>query len=592
MNNYDNSLLEAVKNNDMEKIKELIKFPIDINIKDSYGWTPIMWASKNGNKDLVEILLSMGADTSIRNNDGQIPAVIAYLNNHNDIQKILSSTKKFSISNEYNNLSIKDEYDLVQSIFINGGINKFSWKKFLENYSQPILLGIKSYCKNGYGCSTRKKTDSSINLDCMIQCIKISYNTQNFNINKLRARDYLNNKQICDESNLFYNFALEDYQKSYLKKYEGKAPLINFVRASFKLCKLRFIQLHVTDRSYIPTVIENASKITESDIEIYKVLMESSNISEVVTKLQSSDAINLPIINENIIEEKYKILKKVLNESNCDYIDSLFKNIKTKYKKPNEDEVNKYIQEIKSRIVTDFDLIMFIIFQKSKNLSDALQRAENNNKISEMKVKITSQVIESSFEKITKILGEEKTQKYILSEMDKNIQQISLDNQVNEDNEETSIDIEIRDNKMSLIDNIDILDEIKKLIEDINKSDDFEDLLDYRIIKYRFLESKSPLEIADLISNLKLTSKVIPQLVTQINELRNISSYIDINELNDIVKNLDKEKKEFVNKLKAQINNTINNRITTILKQIKIKLIEKFSNETWIESINDIFDSD
>lgn len=61
-----------------------------------------------------------------------------------------------------------------------------------------------------------------------------------------------------------------------------------------------------------------------------------------------------------------------------------------------------------------------------------------------MGIKPNSENVNQSYQKIAKILGEEKTHKYIISEMDKNVQKISLDNQVNDAGEETTIDIRIR----------------------------------------------------------------------------------------------------------------------------------------------------
>lgn len=72
-----NELFEAVKNNNLEKVKSLIKnninINVDINKKDEYGSTLLYYASRYGNDDsikIIKLLIENGAkinETNIRN---------------------------------------------------------------------------------------------------------------------------------------------------------------------------------------------------------------------------------------------------------------------------------------------------------------------------------------------------------------------------------------------------------------------------------------------------------------------------------------------------------------------------------------------
>lgn len=48
----------------------LLKHNVDVNVKDSSGWTPLFCACKNGRLRICELLLQKGADASIVSNDG------------------------------------------------------------------------------------------------------------------------------------------------------------------------------------------------------------------------------------------------------------------------------------------------------------------------------------------------------------------------------------------------------------------------------------------------------------------------------------------------------------------------------------------
>ncbi|MEO0166844.1 MAG: ankyrin repeat domain-containing protein [candidate division WOR-3 bacterium] len=56
-------LIQAAKDGNMFVLKAAIEKGADINAKDKYGWTALMWASINGHTETVEYLKEKGADT-------------------------------------------------------------------------------------------------------------------------------------------------------------------------------------------------------------------------------------------------------------------------------------------------------------------------------------------------------------------------------------------------------------------------------------------------------------------------------------------------------------------------------------------------
>jgi len=83
-------LLNAMKIDDKDKIRQLLNEPyIDINVKDEYGYAPLIWATKSNNSKIVKILLNKGANPNMQDNRGDTPLIWAVNNNNPEIIRIL-----------------------------------------------------------------------------------------------------------------------------------------------------------------------------------------------------------------------------------------------------------------------------------------------------------------------------------------------------------------------------------------------------------------------------------------------------------------------------------------------------------------------
>lgn len=70
-------LFEAIKENDVEKVKFLLKEGVDVNAGKDKHWTPIMQASQQeyASKEIVELLIDNGADLALK--DGYSRSILA-----------------------------------------------------------------------------------------------------------------------------------------------------------------------------------------------------------------------------------------------------------------------------------------------------------------------------------------------------------------------------------------------------------------------------------------------------------------------------------------------------------------------------------
>ena len=66
----DRELFDAVRDNDLEKVKELIANGADVNAKDRWVYTPLHLVN---DVEIAKVLIANGADVNARFNDGSTP---------------------------------------------------------------------------------------------------------------------------------------------------------------------------------------------------------------------------------------------------------------------------------------------------------------------------------------------------------------------------------------------------------------------------------------------------------------------------------------------------------------------------------------
>lgn len=91
-NSYANdaqSLIDAVQQDDISTIKTLLAKGVDVNAKDNYGATALMYAFQDGHSEIVKTLLDNGADVNAKDNNGKTALMAASLKGHSEIVKTL-----------------------------------------------------------------------------------------------------------------------------------------------------------------------------------------------------------------------------------------------------------------------------------------------------------------------------------------------------------------------------------------------------------------------------------------------------------------------------------------------------------------------
>lgn len=85
----DTQLIEAVKAEDLDRVRALISTGCDVNQQDEQGWTPLNWASGRGNLETVKLLVENGAELFKVGRDLRTPYLIALAAGRVEVVKYL-----------------------------------------------------------------------------------------------------------------------------------------------------------------------------------------------------------------------------------------------------------------------------------------------------------------------------------------------------------------------------------------------------------------------------------------------------------------------------------------------------------------------
>jgi hypothetical protein len=83
------ALQTAAGAGDIKQVKALLKKGVDVNSRDSGGWTPLMRASDQGHLEVVRLLLERGADVTGLSKNGFTALMRAFVNGHTDVVDLL-----------------------------------------------------------------------------------------------------------------------------------------------------------------------------------------------------------------------------------------------------------------------------------------------------------------------------------------------------------------------------------------------------------------------------------------------------------------------------------------------------------------------
>jgi ankyrin repeat protein len=94
-------LEKIVYDNDLEAFKKEFDNGMDLNIQNTYGWTPLHIAIRRGRKDMVEYLWEQGADIDKTDGVGWTPLMEAVMDDKPDIcAYLIEKGADINITNE------------------------------------------------------------------------------------------------------------------------------------------------------------------------------------------------------------------------------------------------------------------------------------------------------------------------------------------------------------------------------------------------------------------------------------------------------------------------------------------------------------
>ena len=82
-------LIAAVKANNLERVRLLVEQGCDKDKGNSYGSTPLYWASSNGHLNVAQYLVEQGAALDKADCDGFTPLIAATFNGHLEVCRYL-----------------------------------------------------------------------------------------------------------------------------------------------------------------------------------------------------------------------------------------------------------------------------------------------------------------------------------------------------------------------------------------------------------------------------------------------------------------------------------------------------------------------
>jgi ankyrin repeat protein len=253
-------LIQACLQRDLEIVLKLIQTGVDINMKSDSGLNSLMTASINGNEDIVKTLIDKHADVYTINDFGYTPLMFAVENNN---EKVVELLLPFSENiNEQND----DKYTALMFACINK--NKNIIKMLLNSGVNPDL-------KNKYGETA-----------LMILC----ENGKNYDVvnELLKVKHIIDLKDFDSKTALYKAFKNEDYKICRLLLEHGADPNIKYDEETIlmKCCEyedevfVNFVNLFITMRADLNIKDNNGNTalmvaIENKNEKIIKMLINS-----------------------------------------------------------------------------------------------------------------------------------------------------------------------------------------------------------------------------------------------------------------------------------------------------------------------------
>ncbi len=150
-------LFDAVKNNQIEIVKELLDRGANVNATDENGNTPLHWAAKNVHTDIVELLIdTYHVDVNIQNEWGNTPLHTAAFYGHPNVVSLLIK-KGANVNAQTSGPRLTPLHYVVHSLRL--GITVTKWRGLLN--ATDFINTIRILIENGADINARNALDQT-----------------------------------------------------------------------------------------------------------------------------------------------------------------------------------------------------------------------------------------------------------------------------------------------------------------------------------------------------------------------------------------------------------------------------------------------
>lgn len=144
----DKSIIELVKSNDAEGVREALECGIDVNTKDSRGRSLLLLAAVGKKIKISKLLVEYGADVNLQDQQLDSPFLYAGANGQTELVKLfLQNGARFDVFNRYNGTALipaceRGHVETVKFLAYTKGfpinhVNRLGWTALME----AVILG-------------------------------------------------------------------------------------------------------------------------------------------------------------------------------------------------------------------------------------------------------------------------------------------------------------------------------------------------------------------------------------------------------------------------------------------------------------------
>ena len=112
-------IFEAIGNNNINRVKELLESGVDVNSQTEYGDTPLHVACEKNKIEIVKLLLqNSNIDVNVEDEYGNTPLYIACEKNYIEIVKLLLAKSDIEIYFDYNTFKEEETFNWMEDLTI------------------------------------------------------------------------------------------------------------------------------------------------------------------------------------------------------------------------------------------------------------------------------------------------------------------------------------------------------------------------------------------------------------------------------------------------------------------------------------------